>query len=83
MDSELQRLLDEEVFPYERNPEWERVVNVKVVEAARKVANLDIDKATIVIYQLRYIRDEDEWDNEVGDITKQAVNAALGTTEAP
>ena len=29
---ELRRLLDEEVFPYEFNPEWERVVNVKVVE---------------------------------------------------
>ena len=37
---ELRDLLDEEVFPYELNPEWERVVNVKVVEAAEKYANI-------------------------------------------
>jgi hypothetical protein len=41
----LRRLLDEEVFPYELNPDWERVVNVKVVEAARKVANPDYQAA--------------------------------------
>lgn len=32
----LRRLLLEEVFPYELNPDWERVVNVKVVEAAQR-----------------------------------------------
>ena len=37
--SDLRRLLDEEVFPYELNPEWERVVNVKVVEAASRMVN--------------------------------------------
>ncbi len=43
--SELQRLLDEEVFPYELNPEFERVVNVRVVWAARKYANPDYEAA--------------------------------------
>ncbi len=87
MDSELQRLLidnelqaalvwvDSDPFVVE-----ERYI-VALADAARKVANPDIDKAAIVIYQLRYIRDEDEWDNEVGDITRRAIFAALGITE--
>ena len=32
----LRALLTEEVFHYELNPEWERVVNVEVVDAARQ-----------------------------------------------
>ncbi len=79
--TELRRLLDEEVFPYEHNPEWERVVNVKVVDAARRVANPDIEAALVIIYELRYIKDADEWDDKIVDITRRAVAASSGITK--
>ncbi len=44
---ELQRLIDEETFPYELNPEWEVVTNVKVVEAARMWLNPNIKAAAV------------------------------------
>ncbi len=52
-----------------------------LLEAARKVANPDIEAATAITYELRYIKDDDEWDDEIGDITKRAIFAALGITE--
>jgi len=80
--SDLQDALDEAVIFSRFTDDGLRwLVNEVIVDAARRAANLDIDKATIVIYQLRYIRDEDEWDDRVGDITEEAVNAALGITE--
>ena len=52
-----------------------------VMDAARKVANLDIEAATAVTYELRYIKDDDEWDDKIEDITRRAVATALGITE--
>ena len=87
---ELRRLLDEEVFPYELNPDWERVVNVKVVEAAEKYADPDYEAAA------RYYSDEvgrrsgsnltweAMYEEEQADflrVSTGAINAALGVTE--
>ncbi len=58
-----------------------REATERVVEAARRVANLDIDAATAVTNQLRFIKDGDEWDDLIHDITTEAVNKALGITE--
>jgi hypothetical protein len=87
---ELRELLDEEVFLYEFNPEWERVVNVKVVEAAEKYADPDYEAAA------RHYSDEvgrrsgskltweAMYESEQADflrVSTGAVNAALGITE--
>ena len=48
---------------------------------ARRVANPDIDSATAITYQLRYIQDGDDWDDKIEDITAEAVNVALGIKE--
>ena len=37
----------------------------------------DIDAATDIIGRLRFIRDADEWDDKIEDITKEAVEAAI------
>ena len=50
------------------------------LEAARRVANLDIEAATDIINTLRYIDTGDEWDDKLDDITTEAVNTALGLT---
>lgn len=42
---ELLRLIDEETFPYELNPDWEVVTNIKVVEAARRLVEPDYEAA--------------------------------------
>ena len=63
-----------------------------VLAAARLLvdaAEPDIEAATFIIYELRYIKDADEWDDKIVDITKRAVAAAfgwdavLGIEEAP
>ncbi len=87
---ELRELLNEEVFPYELNPEWERVVNVKVVEAAEKYANPDMEAAAR-FYSAEVGRRsgstltwEAMYEEEQADflrVSTGAVNAALGITE--
>ncbi len=77
MDSELQAELDH----WDKSPFNRSTGMGAIVKAARKVANLDIDAATAITYELRYIKDDDEWDDEIGDITKRAIFAALGITE--
>ena len=52
-----------------------------VIEAARRVANPDIEAATAITYDLRYVKDGDDWDDQIEDVTKRAVNAALGVSE--
>ena len=52
-----------------------------VVDAARRIANLDIEAATPVIYELRYVKDGDDWDDQIEDITRRAVEIALGISE--
>lgn len=52
-----------------------------VLDAARRVANLDIEAATPVIYELRYVKDSDDWDDQIEDITRRAVEIALGISE--
>ena len=54
---------------------------VPIVAAARRVANPDIEAATAIIYELRYIKDGDEWDDKIEDITKRAVDASSGITK--
>ena len=51
-----------------------------IVDAARRVANLDIDAAVDIAYQLRYVQDGDDWNDQIEDVTKRAVNAALGVS---
>ncbi len=41
---------------------------------------LNIDAATEITNELRFIRDPDDWDDRIGDITKRAVEAAVGAT---
>ena len=80
MDSELM----EAAFRIIDNPTLDADIIddlVPILEAARKVANPDIEAATAITYELRYIKDDDEWDDEIGDITKRAIFAALGITE--
>ena len=52
-----------------------------VTNTARKVANLDIDAATAVTNQLRFLKTGDAWDDLIYDITKEAVHTALSITE--
>ena len=51
-----------------------------VLQAARRVANLDYESATDIISRLRYIETGDEWDDKIDDIAAEAVNVALGIT---
>ena len=43
--------------------------------------NPDYEAAAAITYELRYIKDGDEWDDKIEGITKRAVDAALGITE--
>ena len=52
-----------------------------IVEAARRVVNPDIEAATAITNQLRFIKTGDEWDDLIYDITKEAVDVALSVTE--
>ena len=52
-----------------------------MLEAARKYAKPDIDAATAITNQLRFAKTSDDWDDLIYDITKEAVDAALGVTE--
>ena len=72
MDSELQAAFDR--WDSRTRPEW----TTSIVEAARKYANPDIEAATAIIYELRFAKTSDEWDDMIYDITKEAVGAALG-----
>ena len=52
------------------------------VEALRWFAGLlergiDFDAATDIIGQLRYVQDGDDWDDQIEDVTRNAVVAAL------
>jgi len=81
--SDLQDALNEVVEPYQEQlyPTVAGEPLAVIVEAARRVANLDIDKATAVTNVLRYVKVVDEWDDMLYSITEEAVNAALGITE--
>ena len=54
---------------------------VLIMDAARRVANPDYEAATEITYDLRYIKDGDDWDDQIEDTTKRAVDAALGVIE--
>ena len=80
MDSELQAAL----------ADWESLGTIRqqelgwmhpLVETARKYANPDYEAATAITNQLRYAKTSDDWDDLIYDITKEAVDAALGVTE--
>ena len=51
------------------------------LDAARKYANPNIEAATAITNQLRFAKTSDDWDDLIYDITKEAVDAALGVTE--
>ena len=44
----------------------------------RKYANPDIDAAVEITGQLRFAKTADDWDDMIYDVTKEAVDAALG-----
>ncbi len=44
------------------------------------MSDLNIDAATEIVGRLRYIRNEDDWEDAIEDITKEAVEAAIGVT---
>ncbi len=52
-----------------------------ITKAARRVANPDIEAATVITNGLRFVKAGDEWDDLIYDITKEAVDAALSVTE--
>ena len=52
-----------------------------VVDAARRVANPNIEAATAITNELRYVKDADDWDDQIENITRRAVHAALGISE--
>ena len=84
MDSELQKALDYVLTPAEvvaLSDEARKAIATVWKEAARKVANLDIDAATAVTNQLRFLKTGDAWDDLIYDITKEAVHTALSITE--
>ncbi len=60
--------------------EWLRLRKAER-DAARRVANPDIEAATAITYELRYIKDDDEWDDKIENITKRAVDAGFGITK--
>ncbi len=43
----------------------------------------NIDAATAITNQLRYIKNEDDWDDQIEDITERAIKAALGLSVVP
>ncbi len=47
----------------------------------REELSFDIEAATAITYELRYIKDDDDWDDEIGGIIKRAIFTALGITE--
>ena len=47
----------------------------------QKALVLDIDAAVEITGQLRFAKTADDWDDMIYDVTKEAVEAALGTTE--
>ena len=59
----LRALLTEEVFHYELNPEWERVVNVEVVDAARQYLRI-LEADDQVVREIVTIFDK--WDYQTG-----------------
>ena len=48
-----------------------------ILEAARRVANLDIDAATKIVNGLRHVTTEDGWDDSIEVFAEAAVKAAL------
>ncbi len=85
MDSELQDALDRLL---DATANWTLSASplaagevAAIVEAARKVANPDIEAAVEIIGQLRFAKTADDWDDMIYDVTKEAVEAALGITE--
>ncbi len=75
--SDLQAELDHwDASPYNRITGM-----TAIVEAARRVANLDREAATKITYDLRYIETDDDWDDKIEDVTRRAVHAALGISE--
>ena len=51
------------------------------LEDEREFNDLDFDAATAINNELRFIKNGDDWDDEIYGITKKAVLAALGITE--
>ena len=79
MDSELQKAIkqyDDSDRPPIGTHQWNLIL-----DAARKVANLDYEAAVEVIGQLRFAKTADDWDDQIYEITEKAVNIALGITE--
>ncbi len=48
-----------------------------LIEAARLVANPNIEAAVIIINGLRHVTTEDGWDESVPVFTEEAISAAL------
>ena len=74
--SDLQNALD-----HWHSNEATRDEVLMVVDAARLVANPNIEAAAKIIYGLRHVTTEDGWDEAVPVFTEEAINAALGRDE--